>query len=497
MLRKGARCDVESYIYIPLLEETGFIPTEKYSTGKEILKHVNAVVEKWGLKEKALFNTVATEGKWEDKKNHWVVKTNNGDVLRAKYLITSTGILHTPKLPGIPGLKSFKGHSFHTTKWDYDYTGGADDGILSKLKDKRVAIIGTGATSIQIVPEVSKYAKKLYVFQRTPSAINIRNNRATPPEFGASQKPGWQRARQENFNSILAGIPVTEDLVDDGWTDMKTTAIFGSESNSLDPAKMMEAMALADYEKMERIRARVDQIVKDKTTAEKLKPWYPTMCKRPCFHDEYLQSFNRPSTELVDTDGQGVQRIYEKGLIANGKEYEVDLIIYSTGFAPPTQGWSRNGIKLTGRDGLTLADKYKDGMSTYFGIHSRGFPNYFTLGVTQAGATANFVYTLSIASQHIGYVVSESERIGLKTIEPTRAAENAWVKGILEGSQMMMSIFKNCTPSYFNNEGAAEGVNGHEAPYGGGASAWAHLLEEWRQQGSMVGLQSLVRDARL
>jgi cyclohexanone monooxygenase len=419
------------------------------------------------------------------------VRTDRDDTFRAKYLVTATGILHKPKLPGTEGMTTFRGHSFHTSRWDYGVTGGRDTGELTGLQDKRVAIIGTGATSIQVVPAAAKWSKHFYVFQRTPSSVNVRNNHPTKPDFASSLKPGWQRARMENFNAILAGLPVDEDLVNDGWTDMKILSILGSENkekpeNSLDIA---EKMQLADYRKMESIRARVDAIVRDKETAEKLKPWYASMCKRPCFHDEYLQTFNRPNCTLVDTDGKGVERITEKGIVANGKEYEVDVIIYSTGFVSPATAWQQSGIDIKGRGGLLLSEKWADGVSTLFGAQTREFPNYFIVSVSQAGATANFLYTLDHVSKHIAYVISECERQRAKTVEPTVRAEDNWVKSIVEGGKGMRSYFANCTPSYYSNEGAIEEIPEKNGSYGGGASAWAQVLEKWRERGCMEGLE--------
>jgi cation diffusion facilitator CzcD-associated flavoprotein CzcO len=482
----GARCDVESYIYMPLLEELGFMPSEKYATGVEIRKHFALVAERWSLNRRTQFQTEVKDMSWDEASSQWVVRTDRHDVFRARYIVTAAGILHTPKLPGIPGITSFKGHAFHTTRWDYDYTGGRNDEELVNLKDKRVAIIGTGATSIQVVPVVAKYAKELFVFQRTPAAVNVRNNRATDPNFAPTLQPGWQKKRIENFNALLSGIPQEEDLVNDGWTESKFFSILGQADKEMD---IQEKMRLADIQKMEGVRARVDSIVNDKETAEKLKPWYPSMCKRPCFHDEYLDAFNRPCCKLVDTDGKGIERITEKGIVANGIEYEVDLIIYSTGFFSPINAWEHTGIKIKGQDGQLLGDKWKAGVSSLFGSLTRGFPNYFNVGVLQAGAGVNFVYTLDTHAKHIAYVVSECEKQHIKTIQPTAEAEEAWVKGIVQGSKAMRTYFLNCTPSYFNNEGQLNDDSETAGTYAQGVAAWAQLLETWREQGEMKGLE--------
>ncbi|KAF2436542.1 putative monooxygenase [Tothia fuscella] len=483
----GARCDVESYIYMPLLEELGFMPSEKYARGSEIKKHFAVIAEKYGLKDKTIFQTEVTEMVWDNKGGRWDVSTDRNDHIKSKYTITAAGILHVPKLPGIPGITAFKGHAFHTTRWDYDYTGGREGEVLSGLKDKRVAIIGTGATSIQVVPCVAQYAKHLYTFQRTPAAVNVRDNRPTDPNFASSLKPGWQQHRMDNFNAILAGLPVEEDLVNDGWTANNSFALLGSGDEEMN---IEEKMRLADMQKMQRVRARVDEIVKDKSTAEALKPWYGSICKRPCFHDEYLDAFNRPNCTLVDTNGKGLERITEKGVVANGKEYEVDLIIYSTGFVSPANAWNHTGMSTKGRDGQLLSGLWKqNGVVSLFGSQTRGFPNYFNVGVLQAGVSGNFVYTLDVHSKQIAYVIVECEKRGVKSIEPEPQAQQAWVEGIVEGSKAMRSYFINCTPSYFNNEGHLSDDSSSSAIYAGGATAWAKLLEDWRAQGDMKGLE--------
>jgi cation diffusion facilitator CzcD-associated flavoprotein CzcO len=216
---KGIQCDTESYIYMPLLEELGYIPTEKYAHCLEILKHVDMIAQKWDLTPKALFQTEVKIMDWDDKASKWTVRTNRGDKIRSTFIVTANGILHKLKLPGVPGIESFKGETFHTSRWDYDITGGDSIGNLTKLADKTIGIIGTGATAVQLLPQLSRYAKRVYVFQRTPSSINVRNNRPTSsdPKFFNSLKPGWQLHRQDNFNTILGGGAEEEDLVSDGW----------------------------------------------------------------------------------------------------------------------------------------------------------------------------------------------------------------------------------------------------------------------------------------
>ncbi|MFO1013334.1 MAG: NAD(P)/FAD-dependent oxidoreductase, partial [Caulobacteraceae bacterium] len=405
----GAACDIESYIYLPLLEEVGYMPVEKYARAPEILKHSRAIAEKFDLYRDALFQTEVTSMDWDDAAQRWTIHTNRGDAIKARYVLTASGPLHRPKLPGIPGVETFKGHSFHTSRWDYAYTGGDSNGNLTGLAGKRVGIIGTGATAVQVVPHVGAAAQELFVFQRTPSSIDVRDNKPTDPAWEASLKPGWQQRRMDNFNALVSGQPQDEDLVNDGWTDIigNLLAIARRDQGAFaSPAAMAETMQLADFQKMEQIRARVDSIVTDKATAEALKPYYNQFCKRPCFHDEYLATFNRPNVHLIDTSGQGVERIDETGIWANGQHYEIDCLIYATGFEVGTAFTRRQGFEITGRGGLSLTEKWKDGAATYHGFFVRDFPNCFLISNVQSGFTANYPHMLDAQSKHVSYVIA-------------------------------------------------------------------------------------------
>ncbi|MEQ9003750.1 MAG: NAD(P)/FAD-dependent oxidoreductase, partial [Pseudomonadales bacterium] len=333
----GAQCDTASFVYMPLLEETGHMPTEKYAHAPEILEHCQRIGRKYHLYDNALFHTEVKSLEWQASEAVWLIRTNRDDAFTAQFLAMGTGPLHVPKLPGIPDIERFKGHSFHTSRWDYAYTGGDPHGEpMVGLTDKRVAIIGTGATAVQCVPHLAQACQELYVFQRTPSSVDVRDNRPTDPEwFEAMATPGWQQRWLENFTANQTGGFAKEDLVMDGWTDLSRRIrerIGGLAPDQMTPANMLAAYEDADFEKMEEIRARVDAIVRDPDAAQKLKAWYGQLCKRPCFHDEYLQAFNIPGTCLVDTDGQGVEAITETGVVVAGREYPVDCIIYASGF---------------------------------------------------------------------------------------------------------------------------------------------------------------------
>jgi len=489
----GAQCDVESYIYMPLLEELNYIPTQKYARGAEILAHAQAIGRHYNLYEDALFQTQVTETRWDPTINRWIVSTDHGDTLRARFIAMANGPLSKPKLPGIPGIENFSGHSFHTRRWDYDYTGGDANGGLDRLADKRIAVIGTGATAVQCVPHLGESAGHLYVFQRTPSGVDLRNNAQTDMEWAESLKPGWQRQSMKNFNALVSGVPQAEDLVNDGWTDLigKMIRVFReSRRQDLSGKAIKEIMETANFEKMNEIRARVDELVSDSDTAESLKPYYRMFCKRPCFHDEYLQTFNRDNVTLVDTDGQGVERITESGLVVDGVEYEVDCIIYSTGYEVGTSYASRTGYEIHGEGGQSLSEKWEDGARTLHGMFVHGFPNCFIMSQTQGGFTVNYPHMLDELSTHIAHVIRHAQDHDIERIEATESAESQWVQTILDKGMNGGALGgEDCTPSFYNNEGKPSDRIRQGMPYGDGPIAFFSLLKAWREEGKFDGLK--------
>jgi cyclohexanone monooxygenase len=488
----GAQCDIESYCYLPLLEELGYVPKEKYSYVNEIFEHSQRVGRAYRLYDAACFQTRVRELRWDEGLRRWRIATNRGDDMKARFVIMALGTASRAKLPGIPGIESFAGHSFHTSRWDYGYTGGDTTGNLTGLADKRVAIIGTGATAIQCVPFVGRYAQHLHVFQRTPSSVDLRGNAPTDPEWAKTLEPGWQRARRKNFANIVEGKPFTEDLVNDGWTDIfRSLASGGALAEKLGiKADPMTAVELADFVKMNKIRARVDEHVADPTTAEALKPWYRQFCKRPTFNDEFLPTFNRPNVTLVDVSAaQGVERITPAGVVANGTEHQVDCIIYASGFEISTAFRRRIGFDIFGRGGLSLFDYYKDGFRTLHGHSSRNFPNWFYIGVGQNGLSVNMTAMFDDQAQHIAYIIKEARVRGATTVEPTPEAEEAWVETIRSVAILNRDFQNSCTPGYYNNEGGERsgGLNGQT--YTPGINRFNALLAEWRAQGDMQGLE--------
>ena len=488
----GAACDTESYIYLPLLEETGYMPVSKYARAPEILEHSRRIGRHFDLYRSALFQTVITGMHWQDDTARWQVTTDRGDVLSARFVVLAGGPLSRPKLPGIPGVGSFRGHSFHTSRWDYAYTGGDSHGGLSGLKDKRVGIIGTGATAVQCVPHLGGGAKELYVFQRTPSSVDVRNDRPTDPAWAQALQPGWQRQRMDNFTTVISGGRFDVDLVNDGWTDLITTILLAARRQPAADGAPVDTEALiqlADFQKMERVRARVDAVVKDRQTAEALKPWYNQFCKRPCFHDQYLDTFNRPNVHLVDTQGQGVERITEQGVVVAGREYPLDCLIYGTGFEVGTDFTRRLGFEVHGRGGLTLTDKWKQGASTFHGLFTRGFPNLFVMTTQQSGQSANFQHMLDEQSHHIAHVMKEVKARGLRTLEATAEAEADWVATIVKYARTREAYLAECTPGYYNNEGRPDERMARNSQFWRGPMVFIRLLDEWRRAGTLPGLE--------
>ncbi len=491
----GAQCDIESYCYLPLLEETGYMPKEKYSYAPEIFEHTRRIGEYFDLYPNTLFQTRVTRISWDEKDQHWDVATHRGDHIRAQFVIQATGPANRPKLPGIPGIEDFKGHTFHTSRWDYEYTGGDHNGNLDKLGDKKVAIIGTGATAIQCVPFLGAHAERLYVFQRTPSSVDLRGNKPTDEGWYASQQPGWQRARRENFAAVLLGQNFTEDLVADGWTDIARRIGISlmnrkADAGDLDMEEILLRSEIADFEKMNEIRARVDDSVETQDTAEALKPWYRQFCKRPTFNDEYLATFNRPNVELVDcSDSKGVERITANGVVAGGKAYDVDCIIYATGFEITTSAHRRVDFDTIGRNGESLYDHWADGFRTLHGLASHGFPNWFTIGINQNGLSPNMTSMFDDQAVHVSYIIDEVKKRGKRVIEVDAEAEEAWVQHIVALAGTGATAFlEECTPGYYNREGKGSGGNMQNSPYAPGINAFNHLLKQWRDKGELEGM---------
>ncbi|MDB6158927.1 MAG: putative monooxygenase [Gammaproteobacteria bacterium] len=490
----GCRCDVDSFIYMPLLEETGYMPTEKYAKSEEIRAHAQAIARQYDLYRHAVFQTRVTELRWDEEAARWIISTDRKDAIKSRFAFVGNGALNYPKLPGIPGIETFKGHSFHSSRWDYAYTGGDANGDLVNLKDRRVALIGTGSSGVQCVAPLSQWTKQLYVVQRTPAVVSIRGNKPTDPSWVSSLKAGWAKQRMANFDGILAGLVRDEDLVDDEWTDL-----WGPPPPPPAGADLSELAAFfqkIDIEKMDRVRARVDSIVKDPATAEALKPWYNRFCKRPTFNDDYLPAFNRPNVKLVDTQGRGLDRITENAIVFDGRSYEVDCIIYATGFDLLTTSHKAGGFEIFGRGGQTIDQKWAMAVRSLHGIYTHGFPNLlFVAGMRQGCPTVNFPYMTNEQAFHAAQVVKRLLQDNVRVMEVTPEAENRWCEIIAAKSKVNVEYIRACTPSFLNAEGDLSELPKQAFPtaYGGGPFEYIDILRNWRERGLLDDLH-LVRE---
>ncbi|MDB5713842.1 MAG: Phenylacetone monooxygenase [Sphingomonadales bacterium] len=486
----GLRCDVESYIYLPFLEETGYVPTERYTRGSEILAYCQKLGHHFELYDRALFQTKITGMIWDEASARWIVTTSRGDELRARFVTTQSGIFSRPQLPGIPGIETFVGGTFHSARWDYDYTGGSSDGGLDKLGDKRVGIIGTGTTALQVVPELAGAAKELTVFQRTPTAVGVRDNAPTDTDWFTSQPKGWHRQRIKSFNALSNG-ELVDCGVNDGWARffrLMINSVGALPPAQLTPEAAAEAQEAADFAYNEEVRARVDDFVHDPQKSALLKAYYRTMCKRPGFSDHYLPVFDQDNVKLVDVSG-GVEKITPHGMIVNGVEHELDCLIFCTGFELGTTWAHQAGYDVTGRDGTLLSEKWADGLLTYHGLFSKNFPNMFFMGLTQTGITINVPHMLQEQADHITFLVKHCLDNGFRSFETTAEAEAIWQDAIGAVSEARRPFQEACTPGYYNAEGK---VDDRRSAIGSGwympSTHFFDMWAAWRAAGNFEGL---------
>jgi cation diffusion facilitator CzcD-associated flavoprotein CzcO len=479
----GCMCDVESLIYLPLLEETGYRPTMRYVPAPEIFEHCQRIGRQFELYPHALFQTEIETAAWDEGASRWRVTTTRGDELSARFLITAGGILHKAKLPAIEGITDFAGRAFHTARWDYGYTGGSPTEPMDRLADKRVGIIGTGATSIQLVPQLARAAKEVYVFQRTPSAVGVRANAPIDPAWFDEQEPGWQLERMRNFTAAVTGEQPDDDLVGDGWTDVLWV---NTQVEATSPGEAAE-LERSDFETMESRGGRRDAVVEDPATAEKLKPWYGKHCKRICFHDDYLAAFNQPNVHLVDTDGRGVQQVTAAGPVVDGAEYELDLLVYASGFEVTTGLVSRLGFDPVGRNGVRLGERWADGAHTLHGVLTNGFPNLLVCHFIQAGFGLNFHHYLRELTTHLASIVATAVEEDITSIEATVEAEDAWLALLWEAGKGFGRYSAACTPSFHNSEGARTMAAARNVVHPGNLMHYAAHLERWRAAGHLPG----------
>ncbi|WP_019058173.1 flavin-containing monooxygenase [Streptomyces prunicolor] len=478
----GIHCDIESHVYLPMLDETGYVPEWKYAPGEEIRRHAVRIARKFRLYSDALFSTSVTSLTWDEESGTWIVATDRGDAFRATYVVTATGTLSEPKLPGIPGIEDFEGHTFHTSRWDYAYTGGGPDGGMTGLSRKRVGIVGTGATGVQVIPMLAEDAGHVYVFQRTPSTVDVRANcRTTAGDVGADHD-GWARERRENHLRIVSGEMAEQDLVADRWTMSAglLEKLLTSFRRQGDRQEFEAAYEAADAAKMNELRARVERTVIDPDTAEQLKPWYRYACKRPTFSDRYYPAFNRPDVTLVDTaDTHGIERVTPQGVVVGDTTYELDCLIFATGFSVGTSGIHSGTLPVHGRGGAQLLRVWaQQGPRTLHGFTSNGFPNLIRLGTLHNAVGVNFTHILDEQAVHAAALVAAAEAKGA-LIEPSRAAEDAWLATLAEDAPDHEWFHAECTPGYYNREGRGRPNDSPAYPHS--PVAFHELLKHWRE----------------
>jgi cation diffusion facilitator CzcD-associated flavoprotein CzcO len=514
----GLTCDIESYSYLPLLEETGYVPKHRYSEGEEIRNYANLAAEKWGVADSAVFQTKAETLVWHEDSKEWqveLVQKRTGQQpqtlnVRAQFVATVNGVINWPKLPGFPGILDYKGDIFHSSRWNYTLTGGSPaDPSLTKLQGKSVAIIGTGATAVQIIPHLARWAKHVYVVQRTPAAVDDREQWETDSEWfkqKVANATGWQRERLKNFHQHFTTEKQPEvNLVGDKWTGaVGMCAIAGNAAGPKTmeelPAYMKKLHSL-DAPRQDRIRKRVENVVKDPAVAKKLQAWYPTWCKRPAFHDEYLDTFNRDNVTLVDTDGKGLDRLTTDSIVSGDHSYPVDIVICATGFRAPFTGSPAQKANMTiiGTNGVSMGEEWaRKGPSTQHGVLDANFPNLFLSGPWQASNSPNYLFNVDALARQSAYILAQArQRAGSKPFAVTvsaAAAEN-WGMQVLMRSAPMAAIV-GCTPGYFNVEGGIDRtppefqmIMARSGLWGHGIEDFMRVIEAWREEGSMQGIE--------
>lgn len=523
----GLACDTESYTYMPFLEDLDYMPTKKYVSGEELRHHAEAVARHFGLDERAMLQTSAKAARWNEQTKTWAVELlqkPKGGVqktvtISSDFVVLVSGIFTSARLPDVPGVKDFEGRSFHTSLWDYPFTHGSSaEPNLTGLQDKRVGIVGTGATAIQAVPQLAKWAKELYVFQRTPSAVDRRDQKTTDAKTWKSEvanKTGWQRERNANFAGSFSGLrsSLRIDVVDDGWSKARTYYALTGGPNRVTPDTISQHMTdlnVEDFPRSEGIRERVEDIVKDAQTAERLKAWYPTWCKRPTFSDEYLDAFNQHNVKLVDTGPKGIQSFSTSGPVVNNVEYPLDVVIWSTGYdAPGAQSYAdKCNMTIQGKNGLTITEKFNRGFTTLHGVTSHHFPNMFFVGPVQAGVSPNFLFSAEVMSDHIAYVICKAtehakgaDGTSKVVVEATEEAEEAYA-GKIASMALVNAPIAACTPSYYNMEGGVASMSMEEQIAAARLNIWGQgildydvFLRTWRENAGMEGLDISLHEA--
>jgi cyclohexanone monooxygenase len=473
----GARCDVESMQYSfsfseELDQEWNW--SEKYSPQPEILAYANHVADRFDLRRDIVFDTRVTRASFDGAQKRWCIKTDRGDKVAARFCIMAVGCLSAPNRPKFEGMDDFKGPIYHTGEWPHegvDFTG------------LRVGVIGTGSSAIQSIPVIAQQAKQLTVFQRTATWSVPAWNETLSPEYLKKVKADYPalrakaRARPTGFYfpynltpALQANTEEREKLYEEAWQrgGLPFLGAFGD--------LLFEKAAndtIADF-----ARGKIRGIVKDPTTAELLCPENVFGCKRLCVDTGYFETYNLPHVKLVDVSKKPIERFTAGGIVVDDVEYPVDAIVSATGFAAMTGSFDR--IAITGRNGLTLSEKWRAGPRTYLGLASAGFPNLFM--ITGPGSPSVLASMIQAIEQHVDWLIDcigHMRDVGAETIEARCEAEDAWVEHVNEVSKV--SLRSTCSSWY-----VGANIPGRPRvfmPYIGGFPIYVHKCNEVMSNG--------------
>ncbi len=428
----GARCDVQSlsysYSFSPELEQE-WEWTEKYPTQPEILRYINHVADRFGLRPDITFGTKVTAARLNEATDRWTVTTDIAGEFDTQFLIMATGCLSASKLPEVPGLERYRGRTHHTARW------GKDEVRFDGL---RVGVIGTGSSGIQSIPIIAQQAADLTVFQRRPNFSMPAGNRPLPANEVAHMKANYRawREAQRTSRAGIPGVEATDSAVaaapeertaryQAAWDTGELTALIGTYVDILvDPA--------ANETAAEFVRDKIRSIVRDPEVAEMLCPrTFPVGTKRMCLDSGYYETYNRPNVHLVDLRKTPLVEFTPTGIRTSAAEYELDAVVFATGFDAMTG--ALNAIDIRGRNGVTLASVWSAGPRNYLGVAMAGFPNLFTItGPLSPSVLSNMVVSIE---QHVDWVtdcIAYLRARRYRAIEATQAAQDEWVQHVAD-----------------------------------------------------------------
>ncbi len=475
----GARCDVESMEYSYQFDEAlqqEWEWTERYAPQPEILKYANHVADRFELRPHFKFDTSVTSATYDEASNLWLVKTDKGDEVAARYCIMATGCLSSTNLPDFEGLDDFKGDWYHTGLWPKE---GVD------FSGKRVAVVGTGSSAIQSIPVIASQAEHLTVFQRTANFSVPAHNGPLSPKFVEQIKDNYAAFREQNSKTFAAfggrwtrhqdSVQAADDELrqkrfDETWAKggFQFMSAFGDLGENEENNKFA-----ADY-----VRNKIREIVKDSETAELLCPDQVIGCKRLCVDTGYFETFNQDHVDLVSVKEHPIERLTEKGLITGGTEYEFDIIVFATGFDAMTG--TLLAMDIRGRNGLTLKEKWAAGPRTYLGLQTHGFPNLFTIsGPGSPSVLTNMVVSIQ---QHVNWIMGCIRHMNfndMNFIEANLEAEDQWVE---QNNQLAApTLFPACNSWYLGAN--VPGKPRVFMPYVGGFEVYSEICDSVAAKG--------------